>query len=328
MSNGIFIGRFQPAHKGHIQVLADAASRVDKLLILIGSANQCRSIKNPWTYKERRNYLFTKLREAKVENYEIKPLNDYKYADSQWITDVRITAEDTFYQKTAPIMFGHMKEGNNYLTWFPDWKFENVNSEYTINATQVRARMFAENNSDMPQSVRDDKAFYDKEAQLFANYPFPETLNFNCGDAILECQGHILLILRKRAPGAGTWALPGGFRDRRDKTLVDCALRELEEETNVRVPSKVLRGSIVKTELFDDIGRSFGIPRNTMAVYMRVNPNPDGTLPRANGADDAVEAKWVTLTDALNKYDLYDDHKDIISKMTGVMPLPAFVNIK
>lgn len=327
MSNGVFIGRFQPAHKGHIQVLKESASRVNMLLILIGSANQCRSIKNPWTYKERRNYLFEKLHEAKVTNYVIKPLNDYKYADSQWITDVRLTVEDTFYNK-APTIFGHMKEGNNYLNWFPDWKFENVNSEYTINATQVRNRMFAEANSDMPECVRADKDFYDREAQLFSNYPFPETLNFNCGDALLECQGHILLIMRKRAPGAGTWALPGGFRDRKDKTLVDCALRELEEETNVRVPAKVLRGSIVKTELFDDISRSFGIPRNTMAVYMRVNPNPDGTLPRANGADDAVEAKWVTLTDALNKYDLYDDHKDIISKMTGVMPLPAFVNIK
>jgi len=327
MSNGVFIGRFQPAHKGHIQVLTQAASRVNMLLILVGSANQCRSIKNPWTYKERRNYLFAKLREAGVRNYIIKPLNDYRYADSQWITDVRLTVEDSFYDK-APTMFGHMKEGNNYLTWFPDWTFENVNSEYTINATQVRNRMFAERSSDMPDEVRADKDFYDKEGTLFANYPFPETLNFNCGDAVLECQGHILLIQRKRAPGAGTWALPGGFRDRRDKTLVDCAIRELVEETNVRVPEKVLRGSIVKTHLFDDIGRSFGIPRNTMAVYMRINPDPDGGLPRANGADDALEARWVTLTDALNKYDLYDDHKDIISKMTGVMPMPAFITIK
>jgi bifunctional NMN adenylyltransferase/nudix hydrolase len=100
------------------------------------------------------------------------------------------------------------------------------------------------------------------------------------------------------------------------------------EETNVRVPEKVLRGSIVKTELFDDPSRSFGIPRNTLAVYMRVNPDPDGSLPRANGADDAAECKWVPLTDALNSYDLYDDHKAIISKITGVMPMPAFVTIK
>ena len=328
MSNGIFIGRFQPAHKGHIEVLKEAASKSNMLLILIGSANQCRSIKNPWTYKERRNYLGDMLYKAGVKNYVIKPLNDYKYSDSQWITDVRLTAADTFYQPSTPTIFGHMKEGNTYLNWFPDWEFRNLDSQYNINATQIRNRMFAERGSSMPLEVQADWDFYRKEAELFANYPFPETLNFNCGDAILECQGHILLIQRKRAPGAGTWALPGGFRDRKDKTLVDCAVRELMEETNVRVPEKVLRGSIVKTELFDDIGRSFGIPRNTMAVYMRINPNPDGSLPRANGADDAVEARWVTLTDVLNKYDLYDDHKDIVSKVVGVMPMPAFINIK
>jgi hypothetical protein len=48
-------------------------------------------------------------------------------------------------------------------------------------------------------------------------------------------------------------------------------------------------------------------------------------MPRANGADDAAECRWVSLTDALNKYELYDDHAAIISKITGVMPLPAFV---
>jgi len=101
----------------------------------------------------------------------------------------------------------------------------------------------------------------------------------------------------------------------------------LQEETNVRVPEKVLRGSIVKSELFDDPSRSFGIPRNTMAVYMRVNPNPDGSLPRANGADDAALCKWIPLTDALNNIEMYDDHKDILSKVTGVNPMPAFVKI-
>ena len=178
----------------------------------------------------------------------------------------------------------------------------------------------------MPATVQDDWAFYQKEKVTFANYPFPETLNFNCSDAILECQGHVLLIQRKFAPGRGAWALPGGFRNQRE-TFLDCAIRELIEETNVRVPEKVLRGSIVKTELFDDPSRSFGIPRNTMAVYMRINPNPDFSLPRANGADDAALCKWVPLTDALNTIQMYDDHKDILSKVTGVNPMPAFTKL-
>lgn len=326
MRTGIFIGRFQPAHPGHIEAIAAAAKQVDILHILVGSANACRSIKNPWTFQERKENLTTLLHASKSFNITVSPLNDYPYSDSQWIADVRATTE--YLRCFQPTIFGLDKEGNEYLKWFPDWNFVNVTSSYTGNATEIRKKMFLEKNTSLPKTIHDDFAYYEKEAKLFANYPFPETLNFNCADAVLECQGHILLIKRKHAPGAGAWALPGGFRDHKDKTFLDCAIRELMEEANVRIPEKVLRGSIIKTELFDYIKRSYGIPRNTLAVYFRVNPNPDGTMPRVSPHDDAIEAKWFTLTEVLNSVNLYDDHKGIISKLTGVMPLPAFVTTK
>jgi bifunctional NMN adenylyltransferase/nudix hydrolase len=324
MKTGIFIGRFQPVHHGHIHALGVAASQVNKLYILVGSANQCRSIKNPWTFEERKQMLALKLHSERITNYEIIPLNDYRYSDTQWMSDVRATIEH--YNMGVPTLFGHMKEGNDYLKWFPELKFKSIEAQYTINATMIREEMFKDDDPLMPETVRGDYAFYQKEKQIFKDYPFPETLNFNCSDAILECQGHVLLIQRKFSPGRGAWALPGGFRNQRE-TFLDCAIRELIEETNVRVPEKVLRGSIVKTELFDNPNRSFGIPRNTMAVYMRISPNPDYSLPRANGADDAALCKWVPLTDALNNIDMYDDHKDIVSKVTGVMPMPAFAKL-
>jgi len=324
VKTGIFIGRFQPIHQGHVHAIGVAASQVDKLYILVGSANTCRSIKNPWTFEERSNMIRLKMHNARIDNYEIIPLNDYRYSDTQWMSDVRATIEH--FEMGSPILFGHMKEGNNYLRWFPELKFKDIESQYNMDATNIRQRMFDLKDPDMPATVQGDYAFYKKEKELFKNYPFPETLNFNCSDAVLECQGHVLLIQRKFSPGKDAWALPGGFRNQRE-TFLDCAIRELIEETNVRVPEKVLRGSIVKTELFDNPYRSFGIPRNTMAVYMRISPNPDYSLPRANGADDAASCKWVPLTDALNSIDMYDDHKDIISKVTGVMPMPAFAKL-
>lgn len=324
--NGIFIGRFQPVHQGHVHALGIAASQVHTLYILVGSANACRSIKNPWTYHERAGMLEVKLHAAGIKNYVLVPMNDYPYSDSQWMTDVRAVVE--FYNIGDPVLFGHMKEGNFYLKWFKEWEYRNIESTYNINATAIREKMFLSNDKQMPETVRADYKYYEKEKETFKDYPFPETLNFNCADAVVECQGHILLIKRKFAPGKDTWALPGGFRNRADPSFIDCAIRELMEETNIRVPEKVLRGSIVKTELFDSNKRSYGIPRNTLAVYMRINPDNDGNMPRANGADDASECKFVPLTEALNSYNLYDDHKGIISKVTGVMPMPAFVFIK
>ncbi len=321
MKTGIFIGRFQPIHQGHIHAIGIAASQVDKLYILVGSANACRSIKNPWTYDERVNMIRSKLWTNHISNVELVPLNDYPYNDTQWLADIRATVDH--YNMGTPILFGHMKEGNAYLNWFPDWKFKDIEAQYAVHATGIRQSMYETDSPELPKTVKDDFKYYENETARFANYPFPETLNFNCGDAVVECQGHVLLIRRKFAPGAGAWALPGGFKNR-DESFLDCAVRELQEETNIRVPEKVLRGSIVKTELFDSPARSFGIPRNTLAVYFRISPNPDGSLPRANGADDAAECKWFPLTQVLNTLELYDDHAAIISKVTGVVPMPAF----
>jgi bifunctional NMN adenylyltransferase/nudix hydrolase len=325
MKTGIFIGRFQPAHSGHIHALGLAASQVDKLYILIGSANACRSIKNPWTYYERTSMLRLKLHARGINNIEFVPLNDHPYNDTQWIADVRATAEH--FKMGTPTLFGHMKEGNNYLKWFPDWKFRDIEAQYNVNATHIRQTMYETHDSALPKTVYDDFKYYEKEKVTFANYPFPETLNFNCADAVIECQGHVLLIRRKFAPGAGAWALPGGFKNR-DESFLDCAVRELQEETNIRVPEKVLRGSIVKTQLFDSPKRSFGIPRNTLAVYFRINPDPNGSLPRANGADDAAECQWFPITQVLNTLELYDDHAAIISTVTGVAPMPAFMSVQ
>ncbi len=321
MTTGVFIGRFQPVHDGHVSALKQAASRCDNLVILVGSADACRSIKNPWTFQERKAMISKKL--SDIKNITILPLNDYPYSDSQWISDVRETVASRGIEPV--VLFGHYKEGNDYLRWFPDWKFQDLQATIHLNATQVRTKMFKENDPQLPKSVRDDFSFYVQEEQLFSNYPFPETLNFNCADAVVECQGQVLLVRRARAPGAGTWALPGGFRNRKDPSLLDCAIRELFEETNIKVPEKVIRGSVVSTKLYDSNTRSFGIPRNTLAVYIRINPDPDGRPPKVKAADDAMECKWFPLNVVLNTMSLYDDHKHIISQATGVRPIPAYL---
>jgi bifunctional NMN adenylyltransferase/nudix hydrolase len=267
----------------------------------------------------------SKLHSAGVTNYTVLPLNDYPYNDPQWINDVRETVASVYFDP-KPTLFGHFKEGNDYLRWFPDWKFQDLQATIHLNATQVRTKMFESRSKEMPETVQMDWDFYKKETTLFSGYPFPETLNFNCADAVITCLGFLVLIKRKHAPGAGSWALPGGFKNA-NETFLDAAIRETHEEVGLKVPVKVLHGSILKTKLYDSPKRSFGIPRNTLAVHFSIAPNPDGSLPKLKAADDALEAVWVPISEAVNTLPMYDDHKDIVVDLTGVSLIPAYLGV-
>ncbi|MCK5309571.1 MAG: adenylyltransferase/cytidyltransferase family protein, partial [Thermoplasmata archaeon] len=50
---GLIIGRFQPFHKGHFEVLKEIAGQVDKLIIGIGSADESYTFEDPFTAGER-----------------------------------------------------------------------------------------------------------------------------------------------------------------------------------------------------------------------------------------------------------------------------------
>ena len=53
MSRGIFIGRFQPFHLGHVAAIKFAFKKVDELAIVVGSAQASYELQNPFTAGER-----------------------------------------------------------------------------------------------------------------------------------------------------------------------------------------------------------------------------------------------------------------------------------
>lgn len=60
---GLFIGRFQPIHKGHIKVIELLLEKVEELIVVIGSSQYSHSFNNPFTAGER----LTMVRKALVE---------------------------------------------------------------------------------------------------------------------------------------------------------------------------------------------------------------------------------------------------------------------
>lgn len=330
LEDGYVFGRFNPLHRGHRDLIRRSHAKCNRLFILVGSANSARTIKNPFTYAERRAEILRFIEHEDLKNVTVVPLNDYKYSDAQWLNDVNSFIESTSRGNNITI-FGYKKEGNHYLDWFPQYNYVEMDAVHDISATEIRENWFKTRPGMVAPEVMEDWNYFQKEKVTFASYPYPETLGFMCGDVILECSGHILLIKRARAPGRNTWALPGGFKNTYE-TLLDAAIRELIEETNIRIVEKVLRGSIVSTQLFDSPSRCLGIPRVSLAVHIKIALDKDGSLPRANGkfqgegGGEVVDVQWIPMTDIMNDIDMFDDHKDIISKMCGIMPVPAYLN--
>ena len=96
----------------------------------------------------------------------------------------------------------------------------------------------------------------------------------------------ILLIERGVEPFKGSWALPGGFV-RMDETVEQAAMRELQEETNVK--------GVYMSQLavFSEVDRD---PRErviTVAFYALVKPSDHDVI----GGDDAASAQWFSLDD-------------------------------
>jgi nicotinamide-nucleotide adenylyltransferase len=67
MKRGLFIGRFQPVHKGHIDIIKKIMQEVDELIIGIGSAQESHTLENPFTAGERELMILRSLAEEQID---------------------------------------------------------------------------------------------------------------------------------------------------------------------------------------------------------------------------------------------------------------------
>lgn len=81
MNRALFIGRFQPFHNGHLEVIKHLSTEYDDILIGIGSAYENYTRKNPFTAGERFEMIEVSLRSEGISNYSIIPLPDINRYD-------------------------------------------------------------------------------------------------------------------------------------------------------------------------------------------------------------------------------------------------------
>jgi nicotinamide-nucleotide adenylyltransferase len=67
VNRGLYVGRFQPFHLGHLDAIKDVLKEVDELIIVIGSAQYSHNLNNPFTAGERLVMIRQALQDAGVD---------------------------------------------------------------------------------------------------------------------------------------------------------------------------------------------------------------------------------------------------------------------
>lgn len=88
---GILIGRMQPVHNGHMQIIDKILDEVDEIIIGIGSAQLSHEIKDPFTAGERILMMSQALAERDVDpsRYYIIPMQDINF-NAIWVAHVKM----------------------------------------------------------------------------------------------------------------------------------------------------------------------------------------------------------------------------------------------
>jgi bifunctional NMN adenylyltransferase/nudix hydrolase len=264
------------------------------------------------------------------------------------------TDEDTddleFNAKIAII--GHNKDETSFYTReFPDWTVvetgahikERGNHGKPVGSTMIRFLIFTDElgyvDSNVPHAIYaflenfveteefeyvqgDFKHYYNEELQYKDIIPY--WMNFYTADAVVIQSSHVLLGKRKFYPGKGLWAVPGGHVNV-NETPYEGAVRELNEETKIKVPPKVLHGSFKMLHEFNHPARSLrcrvtgshGRTVTTAHLFKLEGVTARGavvdSLPKVTAHDDLEEVRWVPLSDIEKMRDvMFEDHACMI----------------
>jgi bifunctional NMN adenylyltransferase/nudix hydrolase len=329
----VFIGRFQIFHNGQLALLRRALAAAPVCVVVLGSAFQARTPKNPFTWQERAEMIRLALPEAEGARLRFLPLRDY-YDTARWVAAVRHGVADIAGSSSVALV-GHLKDATSeYLNDFPGWALDDAGPQGNIHASALRDAYFGA----APGSLDATLAALVSQApastlqflRAWAALPYYKNLVgeweslreekakwqgspyapvFVTVDAIVKCADEVLLIQRGRNPGKGLYAVPGGFIEQRE-TVYQSALRELIEETGMHLLAGDMRHALKAVQVFDHPDRS---QRGRVITHAHLFDRGARQPPDVRAGDDASAAVWVQIGKLITMEDqFHDDHFHIL----------------
>lgn len=327
----LVIGRFQPGpHHGHMGLFETAAKIAPNTLTLIGSSFIARNTKNPFTFDERQEMILAGTKHLNT-NIVCEGIVDDLYNDQRWVAQVQAAVQNELENLGTPdanvCLVGHKKDASSYyLNMFPHYKSWEIQSRGNVSSTYLRKCLFGSRlitgvpgpveeylkkwtnkNPEVYENLCGEYKFLESYRSQFASLKYPPI--FVTTDAVVICNGHILLVKRRSHPGKGLWALPGGFL-KDNETVQQSLFRELDEETHLKVPKATLKASLKGMHVFDAPGRSLRGRTITHAGLILLENFRD--LPQIDADDDAEAAEFFPLAKFYEMSDvMFEDHHSI-----------------
>ncbi len=293
--------------------------------------------------------------EPKKITLSIIPLHDYIYDNTKWLGQAYGKIKAHLSDNEELVLTGCKKdESSSYIDFFQCKKDLIEVQENGLGATDLR-KVFFESGSIPPGWYNTCKTFMEsfrnrpEYQQLKAEYDFNKAYvrNATCNefydangnrietlydadgnevtpnqyppkyitsDAVVTCAGHVLLVRRGKFPGKGLLALPGGHLENYE-TPEAGVIRELREETRLKVPPGVLSKVEGNVTVFADPNRSLRGRTVTHCGYIVIH---DKDLPKVKGSDDAEWAGWVPIHELPSMRDqFFEDHYSILATYFG-----------
>ncbi|MDP6599873.1 MAG: nicotinamide-nucleotide adenylyltransferase [Candidatus Woesearchaeota archaeon] len=137
MKRGLFIGRFQPFHLGHLQDIKNALEEVDELVIGVGSSNEKHTKENPFTVEERIGMIDLVLPNNDIRGYTVNPIPDF-HDDKKWVD----------YVETVVPKFDIVYTGNKWTErcFKGKYKVKRVDMLKGVSSTIIRNRIITNKN--------------------------------------------------------------------------------------------------------------------------------------------------------------------------------------
>lgn len=289
MSNNIalYIGRFQPFHLGHLDAINQIKVKgFEKIIIGIGSSQEERTSRNPFSYYERREMIDMVLRSKDIQ-YEFLSIPDFG-DDKKW----------TEYILDNCLDFEKVFSGNPHVEkcFYGHKDFGNLEINESVKATNIRKNL-GNKVSDWEELVPNEiVSFIKSKISQLEEVLRPELKTpLLAVDGIVQRGDSILLIERLNPPFG--YALPGGFVDV-GESCEDAVVRELKEEVDLDIESISLFG------VYSDPKRD---SRGHVASVVYVTKTSSNPL----AGDDAKDYYWIKLDD-IDNIQLAFDHRRII----------------